>query len=118
MKMYRKVFSLLVFVGCLNLSLLTLAEAKKSKASQTKTVALKLSGLTCGGCVRNVTKKLKSIQGVLAAKVTLKPMRAVVSYNAKKCNPKQMIQAIKKSGYGAKVAEPKAVPGKKKKSKK
>ena len=116
MKKYSKVFTLFALAGCLSLSLISLVEAGKSKATNTKTVALKLSGLTCGGCVRNITKKLKGIKGVLTAKVTLKPMRAVVSYNTKKCNPKQMIKAIKKSGYGAKMAKLAAAKGKKKKT--
>ena len=87
------------------------ANAGKQAAKQTATrqVTLKIKGMTCGGCIGNVTRALKGVPGIYAAKVTFKPQQAVVRFNPQKTNPTQMIAAIKKAGYQAKLAPQKTV---------
>ena len=43
-----------------------------------KTVSLGIEGMTCGGCVRNVTTALEAVPGVLSVTVTLDTKRAQV----------------------------------------
>ena len=47
------------------------------------TTTLTIDGMTCMGCVANVTRLLKSEAGVREAQVTLTPGRAVVDYDEK-----------------------------------
>lgn len=72
------------------------SEAAKEKGTR---VVLKVEGMTCGGCVANVTRNLKGLKGVLKVDVTLKPGKAVVVYNAKQIAPKAMLAKIKAIGY-------------------
>ncbi len=83
----------------------SLSKTKLTKvaAANTNTITLSLSGMTCGGCAFNVKNALKKVNGILSAKVTYKPQRAVIQYNTQKANIQQMIQAIKKAGYKAKL---------------
>lgn len=66
-----------------------------------ETITLKISGMTCMGCVNSVTRVLKSAQGVADARVTLDPAQAVVQYDAALTNPAQLKEAIEDAGYQA-----------------
>ncbi|TNE47174.1 MAG: copper chaperone [Deltaproteobacteria bacterium] len=70
-----------------------------------KTAVLKLSGMSCGGCVNMITGLLKSVKGVKAVKVTLKPQRARVKYDNTQTNTASLIAAVKKGGYGASLSK-------------
>lgn len=64
-----------------------------------QTVTLKVSGMTCGGCVNSVTNLLKAISGVKDVKVTLTPGEASIQYDEQLVLPNQLISAIKDAGY-------------------
>jgi len=64
-----------------------------------QTVTLKVTGMTCGGCVNSVTNLLKAISGVKDATVTLTPGEATIQYDEKLVLPSQLISAIKEAGY-------------------
>lgn len=83
-------------------SLLSTVQAKSVVA--TKTTTLNLTGMTCGGCVSMVTNTLKAVKGVTQVKVTLEPQRATVVYVVGKVTDTQLVNVIKKAGYGATVA--------------
>lgn len=72
-------------------------------APATKTVALKVKGMTCGGCVLGVRKVLTRLPGVSKADVSYEKSRAVVTYDSAKVTPAQMIAAIKTLGYLATI---------------
>ncbi len=65
-----------------------------------QTVLLKITGMTCGGCVNSVTHVLKAISGIDDVKVSLPTGEASVQYNEKVTSPDQMVSAIKAAGYG------------------
>lgn len=73
------------------------AHAKRAKASLA-TATLKVEGLHCSACVKATTEMLKGVKGVKSAQVDLKTGKAVVRYDPKQANVKQMEQAINKSG--------------------
>lgn len=73
----------------------------KGANSAIQTAVLKLSGMSCGGCVNMITGLLKSVKGVKDVKVTFKPQRARVKYDNTKTNTSALIAAVKKGGYGA-----------------
>ena len=72
-------------------------------ASATKTVAFKVKGMTCGGCVLGVRKVLTRLPGVSKADVSYEKSRAVVTYDSDKVTPAKMIAAIKTLGYSATI---------------
>lgn len=64
-------------------------------------VQLGITGMTCSGCVKHITAALKNTQGVRYIRVTLKPPRASITYDAKQTNIQKLIAAIDASGYKA-----------------
>lgn len=63
-------------------------------------VHLKITGMTCGHCVRAVTGALKGVKGVTAAEVDLKGGAAVVEGAA---DPAALVAAVAEEGYQAEV---------------
>lgn len=64
-----------------------------------QTATLKISGMTCGGCVRSVTSVLNALDGVVKADVSLEKNCAVVDYDAAKLNVDQLKHAVVEAGY-------------------
>ena len=68
-----------------------------------KSVALKIKGMTCGGCVFGVRRVLSRLPGVSKADVSYEKGRAVVTYDPTRVTTSQMIAAIKTLGYSATI---------------
>jgi copper chaperone len=66
-----------------------------------ETMVLKVSGMSCGGCVKSVTGVLEALPGVSKADVSLEKNEAVISYEAGKVGREQMVQAIDDAGFEA-----------------
>jgi len=62
-------------------------------------VILGISGMTCGGCVRSVSKVLNGLDGVANSDVSLEDKRAVVEYDPAKLGVAEMKRAIEEAGY-------------------
>lgn len=60
----------------------------------------KVTGMTCGGCVTNVTQALKMLPGVGDVKVSLAASEAAVQYDEQLISPEQLKSAVKGAGYG------------------
>lgn len=65
-----------------------------------QTELLKVTGMTCGACINNVTKALKAINGVGDVKVSLSAGEATVQFNERLTSPEQLKSAVKGAGYG------------------
>ena len=65
------------------------------------TTELKITGMSCGHCVKAVEKALSAVPGVEAAQVDLAQGRATVQGAA---NPQTLIAAVQEEGYSAQVA--------------
>jgi copper chaperone CopZ len=65
-----------------------------------KTELIKVTGMTCGGCVNSLTRALKSINGVDAVQVGLSTGDTQVQYNENLTSPEQLKSAVKNAGYG------------------
>lgn len=61
---------------------------------------LKITGMTCGHCVRSVTGALKTVPGVTSAEVDLKAGSATVEGAA---DPAALVSAVVEEGYQAEV---------------
>jgi len=64
-----------------------------------ETVTLKVSGMTCMGCVNSVKRVLEGIAGVKSADVSLDKSQATVQYDAAAASAAQFKVAIEDAGY-------------------
>jgi copper chaperone len=62
-------------------------------------VLLKVTGMTCGNCVKKVETKLNELDGVEKAKVDLDNASAKVKYDETKQSPESLSKAVTEAGY-------------------
>ena len=66
-----------------------------------ETLTLNIGGMTCGGCVKSVTRILENTEGVAKAEVSLENKNAVIEFNPAKTNPAALIEVVEEGGYDA-----------------
>lgn len=66
-----------------------------------QTLALNIGGMTCGGCVKSVTKVLENLDGVEKAEVSLENAGAIISFDERKIQPAALIEAVEDAGFDA-----------------
>jgi copper chaperone CopZ len=62
-----------------------------------------LSGLSCDGCVRTVTRAIMALNGVDSAEVSADYSWAEVFYDPERTNPEEIAKAVEAAGYGAEL---------------
>ena len=65
-----------------------------------QTEVLKVTGMTCGGCVNSLTQALKLVAGVNDVNVVLSTGEASVQYDEHITAPEQLKLAVINAGYG------------------
>jgi copper chaperone len=70
-------------------------------ASMTTEVTLKVAGMSCGGCVRNVTGVLKALPGVTDAVVSLDDGHARVTFDPGAITLEELRRAVIDAGFDA-----------------
>ena len=68
-----------------------------------KTEILKVTGMTCGGCVNSLTRALKAVNGVHEVHVTLATGETSVQYDEHATSPEQIKSAVIDAGYDIKA---------------
>ena len=68
------------------------------------TITLNIDGMTCGGCVKSVTKVLNDLDGVLSATVSLENKNAQVEFDEGKIQMAQLVEAVEDAGYDGRAA--------------
>lgn len=63
------------------------------------TTTLNVSGMTCQGCVRSVTKVLQAVPGVTAVDVSLERGQARVTHQPDQPGLAALKQAVEDAGY-------------------
>lgn len=66
-------------------------------------VVIAVKGMMCESCGKELEKVLKKLPGVGAAVVDVANDRAMVTYDERQINPRQMVEAIHKAGYQAQL---------------
>jgi copper chaperone CopZ len=66
------------------------------------TITLNVDGMTCNGCVQNVTRLLTGVHGVTRVNVTLAPGRAVVETDGTVA-AERLIETVEGAGYEARA---------------
>ena len=64
-----------------------------------KSITIPIEGMTCGGCVANVERVLKAIDGVQSVNVSLDLGQAVVEFVPARVDPARLRSAIADAGY-------------------
>ena len=64
-----------------------------------ESITIPIEGMTCGGCVSNVERVLKAIDGVQSVTVSLDPGNAVVEFVPGRVDPARLRSAIEDAGY-------------------
>jgi copper chaperone CopZ len=67
-------------------------------------VKLRVTGMTCRHCQAKVEKALKGIAGVYFAVIDLPDGEAEVDFDDDSVTTDQLVAAVARAGYGAKVA--------------
>jgi len=65
------------------------------------TITLNIDGMTCGGCVKSVTKVLNDLDGVRSATVSLENKNAQVEFDESKIQIAQLVEAVEDAGFDA-----------------
>ena len=76
----------------------TSSQPKRVRTMQTDLI--KVTGMTCGGCVNSVTRALKAVPGVAEVSVSLQPGEAKVQFDEQIASPGQLALAVQGAGYG------------------
>jgi copper chaperone len=71
-----------------------------------QTELLKVTGMTCGGCISNVTHALKAVSGVGDVNVSLSAGEATVQFDEHLTSPDKLKSAVQRAGYGVDVTNP------------
>lgn len=66
-----------------------------------ETFTLNIGGMTCGGCVKSVTRILENTEGVAKAEVSLENKNAFIEFDPAKTNPAALIEAVEDGGFDA-----------------
>ena len=66
-----------------------------------ETTTIKVEGMSCGGCVKNVTGALEGLDGVQKAEVSLEQKQAVVSFDGAKVQRTDLLQVVEDAGFDA-----------------
>ncbi len=68
------------------------------------TITLNIDGMTCGGCVKSVTKVLNDLDGVHSATVSLENKNAQVEFDEGKIQIAQLVEAVEDAGFDTRAA--------------
>ncbi|MDC3412690.1 heavy metal translocating P-type ATPase [Aquibacillus sp. 3ASR75-11] len=77
-----------------------MSETAKALDSIDEQVTLGITGMTCAACANRIEKNLSKVNGVSKANVNLTTEKASVSYNPSETSVEQLMEKVKKTGYG------------------
>ena len=90
--------------------MLVFALASLSVSAASKTVTIKVEGMTCNGCSSSVAKALKATEGVEDVQVSYEKGEAVIKYDDQKVTVAKLQEVITNTGF--KVVSEKTSDGK------
>jgi copper chaperone CopZ len=76
---------------------------KLSDTTQVQTTTLSIDGMSCGACVRHVTRALDGLSGVVHVHVDLQQNQASVEHLPDQADEPCLIAAVEAAGYKARV---------------
>ena len=79
--------------------IIMLALGASTALAATRTITIRVQGMTCGGCATSVENALKSTDGVEKASVNFKSGKAVITYNDQKVTISRLREVINNTGF-------------------
>ena len=64
-----------------------------------ETVQMKISGMSCAGCVRSIENKLRATAGVVSAHVDLAAAVATIAFNEQTTNGTALAHVVESLGF-------------------
>lgn len=64
-----------------------------------KTIELKIEGMDCGSCVRDIEKAVRALPGIEDIKVSLSDNNAVVMIDPAKVSLEAIVEAVEDAGF-------------------
>ena len=85
-----------------------LADVRASAALEATNASIRIpvSGMTCAACSARIQRALEKQPGVADANVNLMMKTATVSFDASTVTPETLVDAIRATGYGARLPSP------------
>lgn len=77
----------------------------QSNEPQIRTTTLAIAGMSCGACVRHVTKALDGMTGVVHVDVDLRASQASIEHLPPFIDAASLVAAVRDAGYAARVVE-------------
>jgi mercuric ion transport protein len=77
------------------------ARTSAAAGSESAKTVLTIDGMTCGGCVASVQRRLDGIEGVVAHDVSLERGEAEVAYDPALTGPEAIAAAVSETGFKA-----------------
>ena len=74
---------------------------EKSNSIKEEIIELNISGMHCAGCAAGIEGTLKSLDGIIDAKVNFATGKGIFKFNPSKVNPQDIISKIQELGYSA-----------------
>ncbi len=74
-------------------------------------ITLKLRGMSCASCARNIEETIRSVSGVIDCNVNFAAEQATIQYDQKRTNLEQIQQAVEDAGYSSSVPEQEMITG-------
>jgi copper chaperone CopZ len=68
-----------------------------------KTQLLKVTGMTCSGCVQSITRALKAVAGVDQVEVNLPTGETSVQFDETLATSAQLLVAVSTAGFGVEL---------------
>ena len=62
-------------------------------------IVIRIGGMSCQGCVKNVTRVLQALPGIDRVDVSLEAGQASITFEPEKANVSQFKQAIEDAGF-------------------
>src|SRR5687768_17542089 len=81
-------------------------DTRATSGEGTETIRIPVSGMTCAACQSRVQRTLQKQPGVADAAVNLMMKSATVTYDPGTVSAEGLVEAIRKTGYGAELANP------------
>lgn len=66
-----------------------------------ETTVIKIGGMSCQGCVKNIGGVLSALAGVASAEVSLEAAQATVAFDAQQVTRQALLAAIEDAGFDA-----------------
>ncbi len=79
------------------------SEEVKDSGSREKRVTFSVSGMHCASCSAIIERSVKKLPGIKEANVSFASEKARIVFDSAQTNEDQIIEKIKKAGYGARV---------------